>query len=106
METILKFIFNVFELVVILKVALFVTRLFTGRSSRSNKKRSSKKERSNNSILYRLYILAINPIIYKLDDLIYDQKQKRLEVLQERRIISDNNKVISFKTIQKHKDAK
>lgn len=106
METIFKFIFNVFELMVILKIALFVTKIFTGRSFRSSKKRSSKKRKSNNSILYRLYTLAINPIIYKLDDLICKQKQKRLEVLQERQIFSDTNKVISFKTIKEHKDAK
>lgn len=99
METTIKFIFNVFQLIVIFKIALFVTRILTGRFRSSTKRGGNRKK----SIVYKLYILAINPIIYRLDDLIYAQKQKRLEALRERQVPVNNDKVISIKKL---KDAK
>lgn len=104
METTIKFIFNVFQLIVICKIALFVTKIFTGRFRLRSKRTNSRSRKY--SIVYKLYILGISPIIYKLDDLIYQQKQKRLEALRERQVPVNNDKVINIKNIKNLKNVK
>lgn len=104
METTIKFIFNVFQLIVICKIALFVAKIFTGRFRLKGKRGSTRNRKY--SIVYKLYILAINPIIYKLDDLIYEQKRKRLEALQERQVPVNNTKVINIKNAKNLKNVK
>lgn len=106
METVVKFISNIVQLYLVYKVVIFAFRCATGRLFRSSKKRSRNRR---DSIMFRLYKLGINPILYRLDDLLYNQKQKRLEALAERQACKEEiNKcnVISFNNIKKSKNAK
>lgn len=108
METTIKFLYNLLHLLVIFAILLFVAKMLTMKCRSSKKRRKSRNDR-NKSVVYKLYILAITPILYKLDDKIDAQKQKRLEALAERQACKediDKSNVISFDSIKKSKNAK